>query len=193
MTDVAFNFKDLNQAAAIRDIVRKVSNINASTDTSDIFELSSKLNDLCANKTMIAQLTGPQAHALDLILDLFKDVSTDEISIAYDISINFKRIITPSDVPRFIEMLKEFGLTQYLPNDTAVQALAIQDLFYDWCSQNGDTSIAHDCMELIVSTGNLAWKDAYTWLCNNSSSIYTDVDKELDKLKEAIWQRNQDS
>lgn len=184
---IDFKFPDLDTVIKVRDMVRKVSDINASTDTSDIFELNNELNDIAIKQDLMLHLSEPQAHALDLILDLFKDVDADECNVAWDISKVFKIIIAPSDVRRFIAMLKDFCLAEYLPNDT------VRELFKDWTMQEGLNQIARDCMDLIVATGNSDWWHVYVWLSDNDASRYTDVEKELDKFKEAIWQRAQDS
>lgn len=185
--DVAFNFKDLDTAIRVRNMVRKIADINASTNTSDIFELDEKLNYLCANQTMIAQLNSNQAHALDLILDLFKGIDPDECNDAFDVSKDFKKIIAPSDVSRFIEVLRDNQLVQYLPNN------GVQELFHDWCAQEELNVLAKDCMDLIVNTGNVAWKMVYVWLCNHDANSDTEVEKEMEKFREAICQRAQDS
>ena len=181
---IDFVFPDLESVVKVRDMVRKIANINAGTTTSDVFELSSKLNDVVGVSCLTVHLTEPQARALDLILDMFINIDADMVDEACNVSKEFKKIIAPSDVPRFIEVLRDNQLIRYLSDDN------VQELFHDWCLQEGFNQLARDCMDLIISTGNIAWKMVYVWLCNNNSSNDTDVKEEMNKFEEAVCQNS---
>lgn len=115
---------------------------------------------------------------LDKICLIYNSCSADYVNIGYEVHKSITKQIVPSDVPKFIDLLRANHLYQYI--DIA------EDLFRYWCSQD-PAYMNSEILDLMEKTGTcLDWLHVWHWLNNNQSNNDTEVHAEMTQYDEAI-------
>ncbi len=109
------------------------------------------------------------------IVKMVNDSGADEVDAACDMYSVLKKHYAKSDVPWFLEMLKEY----HIPAEYCI------GLFRDWCSGEGTAILSEDCMG-IQDKYNIIMTPVWNWVCNNAASSDTELHEEVNKYKEAI-------
>ncbi len=183
-------FEDKEQLEFISNFVNLVSGIYDHSAVSTISILAGRLAGLLAatkDKPDDIQLTidltedptdnhdNDQLYCLYNMCGVLNSIGADEVNAVIDMYIVLKKHYTKSDVPRFLEMLKEY----HVPAEYCV------DLFSDWCSGEGLAGMAEKCMD-IQAKYNIIMTPVWNWICKEEYNPDTDWHKEVNKYKEAI-------
>lgn len=155
------------------DLIRDANN-DASQNT--VSALITELTLILADDTLEIDLLHDEANYLDKICTILSRINADIQIAGCDISSKIAKLInTESDVPRFLDMLKENNV----PAEYCI------DLFSDWCSGEDYAVLAEHCMK-IQSAYNIDMTGVWKWLCANDSYPNINWPKEVDKYKEII-------
>lgn len=182
-------FEDAEQLQCISNFVNLVSDVYEHSGVSTISTLAGRLAGVCAamkdnpDIELSLNLTEDPAdnHDNDQLLCLYNmchilnSIGADEVNAGIDMYNKLKKHYTKSDVPRFLEMLRDY----HVPAEYCVE------LFGDWCSGEGLAGMAEICMD-IQSHHNIIMTPVWEWICSNDASPDTDWHEELNKYKEAI-------
>lgn len=174
-------FEDEEQLEFISNFVNLVSGIYDHSAVSTISNLANKLNCAYASKELSIDLTedptdnhdNDQLYCLYSMCGVLDNIGADEVNAGIDMYDVLKKHYTKSDVPRFLEMLKEY----HVPAEYCV------DLFSDWCSNEGIAGMAEKCMD-IQAKYNIIMTPVWEWICANEPLPDTDWRKEVNKYKE---------
>ena len=189
---MVITFTDEEQLASVSNFVNMVSDIYDHSSVSTISTLAGKLAGLCAavkdkpGIPLTLDLTedptdnhdNDQLYCLYNICGILNSVSADEVDAGFDMYSVLRKHYVKSDVPRFLEMLKEY----HVPAEYCI------GLFRDWCSGEGTAILSEDCMG-IQDKYNIIMTPVWNWVCNNDASTDTELHEEVIKYKETINER----
>lgn len=176
-------FEDKEQLEFISNFVNLVSGIYDHSAVSTISTLANKLHCAYASKELSIDFPedptdnhdNDQLYCLYSMCGVLNSIGADEVNAGIDMYDVLKKHYTKSDVPRFLEMLKEYRV----PADYCVE------LFGDWCSNEGLAGMAEICMD-IQANHNIIMTPVWEWVCKNEPLPGTDWREEVSKYKEAI-------
>ena len=176
---MVIQFEDEQQLKQVTQVVKSIAGIY---DHSAVECLSTLTNKLEKCTGMIDLLEDHRDNddyneviCLFNIMKVIVDVGADEYNACGDIYTELKKRTSSSDVPRFLEMLRDYH----------VPAEYCTDLFKNWCSGEGTAVLAEDCLG-IQTAHNIIMTPVWNWVCNNDASSETDWIEEVNKYKEAI-------
>lgn len=110
------------------------------------------------------------------IVKILNDVSAEHVNAADDVYIVLKDYWSPSDVPRFLSMLKE----------NSIDPGWCDYMFEHWASGEGLGQLAIDCME-IQSKHNVLMHGAYHWMETNEPTPGIKWDKDAAKYRKEVF------
>lgn len=182
-------FEDKEQLKGISSLVNMVSGIYEHSAASTICNLAGKLSNLYTamknipDREIKVELSEDPAddHDNDEVLCLYNiikmvnDSGADEVDAACDMYSVLRKHYIKSDVPRFLEMLRDY----HVPAEYCV------DLFKHWSSIEGTAILAEDCLS-IQAKYNITMTLVWNWVCSNDASSETDWKEEVNRYKEAI-------
>lgn len=176
---MVIQFEDEQQLKQVTQVVKAVADIYNHSSVACICTLSSKLEQ-CTGKIDLLEDHRDNDDYNEVVclfntMKMIVDVGADEYNACSDIYTELKKRTSLSDVPRFLEMLRDYH----------VPAEYCTDLFGDWCSGEGIAGMAEKCMD-IQANHNIIMTPVWEWICNNDASPDTDWQTELNKYKEAI-------
>lgn len=175
-------FEDKEQLECVTKFVDTVLGIYDYSAVSTISALANKLHCAYTDKELSIDITedfdapyNDQLCCLYNICDLIARISADDTNAVIDMYNVLRKHYIKSDVPRFLEMLKEYK----------VPAEYCTGLFGHWCASEGLACLAEDCMDIQVQH-NIIMTAVYEWVCHNDASPETDLHDEMNKYEEAI-------
>ena len=186
---MVITFENKEQLRGISSLVNMVAGIYDQSAVSTISNLAGRLSNLytamkdAPDSEIKVELSEDPAdnHDNDEVLCLYhivkmaNDSGANEVDAACDMCSKLRKHYIKSDVPRFLEMLRDY----HVPAEYCV------DLFGDWCSGEGLAGMAEKCMD-IQAAHNIIMTPVWEWICNNDASPDTDWRTEVNKYKEAI-------
>ena len=110
------------------------------------------------------------------IVKILNDVSAEHVDSAGNVYSVLKDYVVPSDVPRFLAMLKE--------ND--IDPGWCDSLFDDWVSGEGLGILAISCMEIQVKH-HIDMTNVYSWLNTNEPIPGTNWKEEVAKYRKEVY------
>lgn len=176
-------FEDEEQLEFISNFVNLVAGIYDHSSVSTISNLATTLRLAYNCKSLTIDIMecsdnnhdDDQLYCLYSMCGVLNNIGADEVNAGIDMYDVLKKHYTKSDVPRFLEMLKEY----HVPAEYCV------DLFADWCSGEGLAGMAEKCMDT-QADHNIIMTSVWEWICNNDASPETDWHDEINKYKEEI-------
>ena len=186
---MVITFTDEEQLESISNFVNLVSGIYDHSSVSTISTLAGRLAGLCAavkdkpGIPLTIDLTedptdnhdNDQLYCLYNMCGVLNSIGAEEVNGGSEIYNKLKKHYVKSDVPRFLEMLKEY----HVPAEYCI------GLFRDWCSGEGTAILSEDCMG-IQDKYNIIMTPVWNWVCNNDASSDTELHEEVNNYKEAI-------
>ena len=164
----------------VSDVHDKLTSTCLSSVAAKLIELKAALKDnpevkLVLNLSENSSSYYDQVYCLYKVCSLLSRVNVNDVMMADAICNKLKANCAESDVPRFLDMLK----------DNNVPAESCVGLFSSWCSCEGTAELAEKCM-MVQSLLNNDMTAVWKWVCNNDPSQDTDWPDEVNKYKEAI-------
>lgn len=166
------------QLAYVASVVKSMADVCSKSSTNTIGVLSDNLTRLLNSEAKLDAIfngDSDQLVCLYNICHMLNNIGADEVNACSDMYLKLKKLCTKSDVPRFLEMLKQYNV----PAEYCV------GLFSCWCSYEGTACLAEKCME-IQSAYNIDMTAVWKWLSVNKASTDTDWPDEVDRYKEVI-------
>ena len=186
---MVITFEDLEQLEHVSNFVNLISGVYDHSAVSTISSLAGRLAGLRAamkekpdEEIRIELVEDPsdnydndQLYCLYNMCGILSSIGADDVNAGIDMYAKLKKHYTKSDVPKFLEMLRDY----HVPAEYCV------NLFSDWCSGEGIAGMAEKCMD-IQANYNIIMTPVWEWICNNDASSDTDWREEVNKFKEAI-------
>ena len=176
-------FDDKEQLEYVSNFVNMVSSIYDHSSVNTISTLATKLHEAYSNKQLTLELAedptdnhdNDQLYCLYNMCGVLNSIGADEVNGCAEIYNKLKKHYVKSDVPRFLEMLRDY----HVPAEYCI------GLFRDWCSGEGTAILSEDCMG-IQDKYNIIMTPVWNWVCNNDASSDTELHEEVNNYKEAI-------
>lgn len=180
---MVIQFEDEQQLDYVSNLVNRVEQIYDHSAVETISRTAAILRTAKKDKQLAVKLCDNHEDNDDYneviclfnIMKMIVDTDADEYNACGDIYTELKKCTSPSDVPRFLEMLRDY----HVPAEYCVS------MFKNWCSGEGTAILAESCMN-IQTHRNIIMTPVWEWVCNNEASPNTDWREEVNKYKEAI-------
>lgn len=176
MGDITLKFDSIEQLQAVAGFVESIFNVYNKSSLGAIKSLNNKLASIDSETMLNVDLSEDESECLDNMCSILNCISADDIIAGCDVSSKIARlVITKSDVPRFLAMLKENNV----PAEYCV------GLFSCWCSCEGTAALAEKCMNIQTKCG-IDITAVWEWVCTHDPCQSTDWTKEVERFKKEI-------
>lgn len=179
MDSLKLKFDSNEQIQLVAGFVESIFDVYSNWSLNTIKSLNSKLESVDSETMLSVDLSNDEISLLGNICVILSNIDADEVIAGCDVSSKIARAIGPGDTTscasKFLAVLKDYHISaEYCIN-----------LFSDWCSGEGDTVLAKECM-MIQSKHNVNMTGVWEWLQTATIPSDTDWREEVDRFKEAI-------
>ena len=166
-----------DEAKEVLGLLKQYKTCLSNTSRADLDEAIRTLEKYGGNGEVAMQKE--EAEAITTALSVF-GINADQFDVAITVHDRLLKLIAPSDVPRFLNTLRDMGVPAYAGSPH------MKTIFKYWTETEGLGMIAEEFMDLIKETQDMNLIKLWDWVCTNNPCPYTTLEDEVERYEQAL-------